>query len=84
MIYKESDDEDFDDVIGVEYEITCSTKKSFKPSNTKTKVIKDKKKYTLSNLPKKENYIKLRGYILNKDGEKIYSDYSKTIKVIIK
>lgn len=70
------------------YEIQYSTTKKFtKGKNTKTVVSKGNKKFTktISKLKsKKTYYVRVRAYINQGNGEKIYGKYSKTVKVKVK
>lgn len=70
------------------YEIQYSTSNKFKKGkNTKTVVSKGNKKFTktITKLKsKKTYYVRVRAYINQGNGEKIYGKYSKTVKVKVK
>lgn len=70
------------------YEIQYSTTNKFKKGkNTKTVVSKGNKKFTktITKLKsKKTYYVRVRAYINQGNGEKIYGKYSKTVKVKVK
>lgn len=64
------------------YEISYSTDKKFKKSVTK-KTTKNAT-YTIKNLKKgKTYYVRIRAYKLDSAGKKVYSEYSKVVKVKI-
>ena len=65
------------------YEISYSTDKKFKKSVTKK--TSTKTSYTISKLKKgKTYYVRVRAYKLDSAGKKVYSKYSKAIKVKVK
>lgn len=69
------------------YEIKYSTSNKFTKKTTKTVTVKGKKKNskTIDKLKSKKNYyVKVRFYIEQGDGERIYGAWSKTIKVKVK
>lgn len=65
------------------YEVLCSTAKNFK-SNLRTTTT-SKTTVTVKNLIKnKTYYVKVRGYLLDSSGEKVYGSYSGVKKIKIK
>ena len=57
------------------YEVTYSTSKKFKKAKT---VSASKASAKIKNLKKKNYYVKVRGYVLDPLGNKIYGEYSQT------
>lgn len=65
------------------YEISYSTDKKFK--NAVTKKTTSKANYTIKSLKKgKTYYVRVRAYKVDSTGKKVYSGYSKVVKVKIK
>ena len=66
------------------YEVQASTSQKFKKKHTKTMKV-TKKQATFKKLKKgKVYYVRVRGYVLDSDGEKVYGDWSKVKKVRVK
>ncbi|MCR5429185.1 MAG: hypothetical protein K6F16_09345 [Lachnospiraceae bacterium] len=57
------------------YEVTYSTSKKFKKAKT---VSVSKASAKIKNLKKKNYYVKVRGYVLDPLGNKVYGEYSQT------
>lgn len=52
--------------------------------NKQTKLINNETTYTLSNLESGKYAVKVRGYIIDSAGKKVYSKYTKVKKINIK
>ncbi len=65
------------------YEIQLSTSKSFSAKTT-NKIVSTKTSYTVNNLLKKSYYFKVRSYVTDDYGNKIYSPFSTVSSVKVK
>ena len=65
------------------YEILCSTTKNFK-SNIKTTTTSKTSTTVKSLIKNKTYYVKVRGYLIDSSGEKVYGSYSGVKKIKIK